>query len=206
MQAPSDSRRTRQGLALGALLLAALYSTSVAAVPIPVALDPRNVADEGVISLYTGVVTSTLSGNDTEYTGDIANNMLNVSGALLGVQLDLATTSTLTELSAYVDPPGGGSDPFKNTTAVEFFVSTNGGSSFTSVGLVSSGSYAPASLGSFTYVSVSGVWQGVTNVRYAFTPQNGNGQRIAEVMAFVPEPSSLLLGLAGLGLVRLRRR
>ena len=130
------------GRALSMALMAGLMLLIVgqaSAEPVPLAVSPLNVADDGVASVYqttgSGLVTPVANANDTEFTGDIENNLLTITGEFLGIQVDLAGASDLSELSAYVDPADPGTDPFKNTDSVEFLISTDSGVSFSSVGV-----------------------------------------------------------------------
>jgi hypothetical protein len=180
---------------------------------------PDNVAPLGTPSVYAtsggGLVTPITGANDQLASGDIANNLLTITGNTLGVQIDLPAARNLIELGAYVDPNGSGSDPFKNTSAVRFFVSTDNGATYTNLGLGSFG--APQVIdggGPFSYVSLDGAFSGVTNIRYEFTQANGGsqGQRILEVLAIgpTPEPATLavfgLMAAGGAGYVRRRAK
>lgn len=183
-----------QGYWLPTLIAACMLTMvgQVSADPVPLAVNPLNVADNGTASVYEtsggGLIVQTPVGNanDTQYTGDITNNLMTITGQWLGIQIDLPAAVNLTELGAFVDPYGFSTDVYKNTDSVEFFISTDGGSNYTSKGL---GSFTHAALGSFSYVKVTGNYTGVTNIRYRFHQANGGaeGQRIAEVIALVDD-------------------
>jgi len=161
-------------------------SWQVNATSVPLAVDLLNVADDGTASVYEtsggGLVTPVANANDTEYTGDVTNNLMTITGEWLGIQIDLAAPSNLTELGAYVDPYGQNTDVYKNTDSVEFLTSTDSGNNYTSQGM---GSFTHAALDNFSYVKVNGSFAGVTNIRYRFHQANygAEGQRIAELLA-----------------------
>lgn len=203
------------GFIAGLACLAAAQSALAGTVPL--AIDGRNVADDGVASVYLttggGLITPVANANDTLYTGDIANNLMTITGEFLGIQIDLAAATDLTEVGAYVDPATRDTDPFKNTDNVRFFLSTDSGATYFSP----TGAFATVAgaLDQFTYWNWTGLVAGVTNVRYEFHQADGGseGQRIPEVVALqVPLPSSALMGfglLGGVGIalgVRKRRR
>ena len=207
-------------MTLGTLsLLGFANATANAQVTLPDAAAPTNLAQFGTASVYTftggGLVTPVSGANDTLISGDVNNNLLTITGTTLGIQIDLAGASNLKELSAYVDPDSSSSDPFKNTTAVEFFTSADGGATYTDQG---AGAFGPEQIiagGHFSYVNVTGSFSGVTNVRYLFQrPTGSNGERIGEALAIgpaaTPEPGSvaLLVGMTtfGAGMLRRKRR
>jgi TIR domain len=148
--------------------------------------DPRNVADEGEVSVYklTGPdpVSAVTQANDNEL-----NNVMTITGEQLGIQIDLPGPTTLTELGAYVDPKEDYGDPYKNTDNVRFVISRDSGRTFRPVG---PGAFTRGvgPLVDFAYVSVAGHFADVTNVRYLFhqADDGREGQRIVEVLALVP--------------------
>jgi hypothetical protein len=181
-----------QGYWLPILMAACMLTMAgqASADPVPLAVNPLNVADNGTASVYEtsggGLVTPVASANDTQYNGEFTNQLMTITGQWLGIQIDLPAAANLTELGTFVDPYGFNTDVYKNTDSVEFFISTDGGSNYTSKGL---GSFTHAALGSFSYVKVAGSFTGVTNIRYRFHQANGGaeGQRIAEVIALVDD-------------------
>lgn len=125
--------------------------------------------------------------------------------------LTFSSAVTLVELVAFVgagDGAGGETstavDADRTVSSVQFFVNT--GSGLTSAG----SSVATADtddVGSFDRTSLTGLWTGVTQVQFNFTPTGTQPVRVAEVQTLVPEPGSLaLLGLGGLMVLRRRRQ
>lgn len=175
---------------LSVAAFALLIAGQASADPVPLAVDPLNVADDGTAGVYEttggGLVLPVDNANDTEYSGDTEYNLMTITGEWLGIQIDLAGPSSLKELGAYVDPNGGNTDTFKNTDSVEFLISTNDGASYASLGL---GAFTDNALGNFSYVNVVGSYVGVTNVRYRFHQANGGseGQRIPELLALLAD-------------------
>jgi hypothetical protein len=176
---------------------------------------PNNVAPSGTASVYLatggGLITPVANANDQLASGNILNNLMTITGSVLGIQINLPGATDLVELGAYVDPNGGDSDPFKNTSAVRFFVSTNNGASYTDLGLGTFGPVQTIDGGRFSYVNLLGTFNGVTNIRYQFTQAQGGaeGQRIPEVLAIeTPEPATIaVFGLmAAGGAYGIRRR
>lgn len=167
-----------------------------------------NVADAGSASIYeilgSGLHPETpiSNANDGMFSGDKVGNLLTITGEFLGVQIDFQQAFNLVQLGALVDPDTGINDRFKNTSEVEFLVSTDGGVSFNSAGFGQFGVPFEEGGTEFSYVNLDGSFPGVTNVRYRFTQSMGGaeGQRIGEVVAIVPEPAgAVLVGTALLG-------
>jgi len=188
------------------LVLCGAFSAANAAIIVPEAASPDNVARYGTASAYEGVLATPASAAINLLAGlPDTNCAMTITGLWLGLQVALASPADLVKLSALVDPPGSGNDPYKNTDSVEFLISTNGGLSFLSLGTVTSGTDYDVEGHRNWLMSIEGSYADVTHVRYRFHQADDGyeGQRIWEVMAItatttlIPEPGSAALLILG---------
>ena len=223
------------------LMVALLFSVSLiggrvagAATVIDVEADlglTDNVLDDLFTATSSGSYTFTTvtKANDTVFTSaSDASNALgaftNVGGAVHSLVFNLnggETPPLLNTIGVWVDALAYSGQAIRETSQVEFKVTSFGGSAV-SVGTVLKASYiAPGAASTpqagntsnrFAYARVTGTFVNVVQIELLFTQATGatTGPRVGEVIALatpVPEPGAMsLLGLVMAPLMMARRR